>query len=337
MTDHRIAGKIARQIVLVADSRNNRRLQLIRRAGQNAIIEAASLNEIYPLAEEMAPNFLALSADFLMEPECEGVIRLARMLGSRIFFYVTDSDALIKSRLREGSICVPMEAGDGLVDLLARLEDPRVHITADSGQLELPEMILIGASTGGVSAIETVLASFPSDCPPTLVVQHMRDGFVPGLVQRLNKRCRPRVVEASDGQTLMRGTIYFASDSERHLAVSGKVTPRCALVPSPPRHGHRPAVDTLFESAVPFANRVAAALLTGMGTDGAIGLGALRLAGAHTIAQDRKTSTVWGMPRAAVEAGAAACVLPPDRIGSSLLAGRGFTLMEARGEARHGV
>lgn len=181
-------------------------------------------------------------------------------------------------------------------------------------------MILIGASTGGIAAIETVLSAFPADCPPTLVVQHIRDGFVPGLVRRLDNCCRPRVVEAMDGLRLRRGTVFFAADTTRHLTVTGLSAPRCTLLDAPPRHGHRPAVDPLFESAQSWARQVSAAVLTGMGADGAAGLAALRRAGAHTIAQDRQSSVVWGMPRAAVEAGGAAEVLPLDRIGAALLA-----------------
>jgi len=130
------------------------------------------------------------------------------------------------------------------------------------------------------------------------------------------------VVLAAEGDALKRGTVYFASDSNRHLMIKGMSGTRIALVDGPPRNGHRPAVDSLFDSALPWASRVTAALLTGMGQDGAAGLGALRRAGAHTIAQDQATSIVWGMPRAAVEAGAASEVLPIDRIGHALLARR---------------
>jgi two-component system chemotaxis response regulator CheB len=229
---------------------------------------------------------------------------------------------------------VPLRTGDGVDDLLARLADPRTHLDPGTADSRLPDMILIGASTGGIAAIETVLASFPADCPPTLVVQHIREGFVSGFVQRLNTRCRPRVVEATDGDRLCRGTVYLAADAERHLVVAGQTTPRCQLLAAAPRHGHRPAVDPLFESALPLARGVAAALLTGMGSDGAQGLGALRQAGAHTIAQDRETSIVWGMPRAAVERGAAAQVLPIDRIGAALLSGVAASSARLAGEAR---
>jgi two-component system chemotaxis response regulator CheB len=233
--------------------------------------------------------------------------------------------------LRESLVCLPLRPAEGVEDLLARMADPRAALGADAGVAILPELILIGASTGGITAIEEVLSSFPADCPPTLVVQHMRDGYIPRLVQRLDDRCRPRVVEATGGLSLRRGTIAFASDESRHLTVAGKAVPRCALSATAPVHGHRPAVDPLFLSATAFGDRVAAALLTGMGSDGAAGLGALRRAGAFTIAQDEATSTVWGMPRVAIESGAAEIVLPLARIGPALLAGRSALVPHAVG------
>lgn len=307
--------------VLVADAHAGRRMQLARRHGRHHVIEAASLAQVYPLAEEASPSVMVMSIDFLREPEFEGVVRLARLIGATLLLYSAVGQPMVNSPLRRGLPCVPLHPGDALSDLLERVADPACHLSSTSGEVGLPDLILIGASTGGISAIESVLASFPADCPPTIVVQHIREGFVAGFVQRLHSRCGPRVVIAADGETLCRGTVYIAADAERHLTVAGQGNPRCRLLPAPPRHGHRPAVDPLFESAVHRASGVAAALLTGMGSDGAAGLGALRRAGALTIAQDRATSIVWGMPRVAAESGAAKLVLPLDRIGPALLAG----------------
>lgn len=309
-------------MVLVADPRNSRRHQLVRSPHGPLALEAASLCEAFPIAEEEAPAVMALSVDFVAEPELEGILRLADMLGSKVFLYSTDGRGPARGTPAGELPCLPLRAGDTITDLVARMTDPRAHLAASDGELRAPDVILIGASTGGIAAIETVLMSYPADCPPTLVVQHIRDGFVQGLVRRLDLACRPRVVEAVDGTRLSRGTIYFAGDTDRHLTVGSPTAPRCALVSAPPRHGHRPAVDALFESALSWGPRVAAALLTGMGADGAAGMGALRRAGAHTIAQDKSSSVVWGMPRAAVEAGAAEEVLPIERIGAALLAAR---------------
>ena len=311
------------QTVLVADPLASRRKKLAQTQGATRTIEAASLMEAYPIAEEQAPAIIAISTDFLAEPELGGFLRLVEMLGSRAFLYSTEGRGPATGLAGAHLPCLAVRAGDRIHDLITRMTDPRTHLSAAEGDLRVPELILIGASTGGVAAIETVLLSFPADCPPTLVVQHIRDGFVPGLVRRLDSACRPRVVAAADGARLTRGVVYFAAETTAHLTIAGRPgAQRCALVTAPPCHGHRPAVDPLFDSAVACGDRVAAALLTGMGTDGALGLGRLHRAGAHTIAQDRESSVVWGMPRAAIEAGAAEDVLPIDQIGSALLAAR---------------
>lgn len=310
-----------RSRVLLADPQTGRRRQLVRSPLRSAVVEAASLNEVYPIAEEMAPDIIALSADFLAEPEVEGVFRLAKLMRMSIFLYAGEGRIPVGTSLRSPPRCLRLHNTDRLDDLLDRFARPETGMTEVSVTKQSPELVLIGASTGGIAAIETVLMAFPPDCPPTLVVQHIRDGFVTGLVQRLNLRCRPRVVAATDDLPLRRGTIYFAADAARHLTLSGRSSPRCALVDSAPCQGHRPAVDPLFRSAVGLGGRVSAALLTGMGTDGAEGLGALMRAGAYTIAQDQATSIIWGMPGAAVDAGAATDVLPLDWIGPALLAG----------------
>jgi two-component system chemotaxis response regulator CheB len=332
MSVHGSGRRAENGLVMVVDPRSVRRSQLLRRTGHLEVIETTSLSEAFPIAEELDPAYLALAVDLLLDPELEGLLRMADMLGTRVFLYASEGQPTVKSPLRQRLACVPLRAGDGVMDLIARLSDTRAHVPVEAGESRLPEMILLGASTGGISAIESVLIGFPADCPPTLVVQHIRDGFVAGLVRRLDARCRPRIVEAAEGQPLRRGTIYFAAAADRHLTVGGsRSLPRCTLLESPPRHGHRPAVDPLFESAVPWGPDVAAALLTGMGIDGAEGLGALRRAGAHTIAQDRESSVVWGMPRAAIELGAVKAVLALDKIGPGLLYGAGLPQSEHAG------
>lgn len=316
------AGDRAGRRILVADPHCARREHLVRRNANHRIMEAASLCEAFPLAESFVPELMALSADFLVEPEVEGLVRLAGMLDCRIFLYSGDGPPA-RGQATPDLPCVPLESTDTIADLLDRFRDPRRHFDRAADAPVLPDLVLIGASTGGIAAVEAVLHAFPADCPPTLVVQHIREGFVGGLVRRLNGTIRPQVIAAVDGDRLRRGAVYFAADGARHLALAGLSVPRCSLIAAAPVHGHRPAVDVLFESAVPWAGRVSAALLTGMGADGAAGLGALRRAGAFTIAQDRGSSVVWGMPRVAIESGAAGEVLPLDRIGPALLLGHG--------------
>ncbi len=316
--------------VLLADPQEKRRSLLARRAGHYRVVEAASLPEVYQLSESLSPEAILIAEDFLDEPEIEGIVRLAAILQTTLCAFTDQGAAALRPTLRGQLSLIPRQPEDGLPDLLYRVR-AAAGIPGPSMDHGQPDIILLGASTGGIAALETILASFPVDCPPTLVVQHIRDGFIPRLVQRLDNRCPPRIIEGSDGLALRRGTVIFAGDEARHLTVAGKSLLHCAMIAAPPCHGHRPAVDPLFESAVPLGTRVAAALLTGMGSDGAIGLGALRRAGAFTIAQDAATSAVWGMPRVAVETGAADMVLPLPRIASALLAGRGACISAAAG------
>lgn len=185
-------------------------------------------------------------------------------------------------------------------------------------------VILLGASTGGVVALEAILSHFPEDCPPTLIVQHIREGFAESMVRRFDQILRPHVVVAQEAQVLRRGHIYVAVDNSCHLGLirrGGELQARLLYEPSV--GGHCPSVDILFREAAQLAqyHRFRAALLTGMGSDGAKGLQKLQAAGAHTIAQDQESSVVWGMPRAAIDMGAANEVLPLSRIASALLQG----------------
>lgn len=179
--------------------------------------------------------------------------------------------------------------------------------------------ILIGASTGGVDVLQRVLACFPEECPPTVIVQHMPDSFLASFAQRLDQSSRPRVRLATDGAVLRPGRVLLAPGGARHLWIEGRTTLTCRLQPGERHNGHCPSIDVTFASAVPTAGAAVAALLTGMGRDGAAGLRALRDAGARTLAQDRETSVVWGMPRAAWENGGAQELVAMDRIGPRLI------------------
>lgn len=190
--------------------------------------------------------------------------------------------------------------------------------------------IVIGASTGGVEALYTVLAAMPADCPPIFVVQHMRPDFMSGFADGLDRACTAQVILARDREVARAGQIYIAPAGALHLTLTltgqGPISMR--LIEGPPVQGHRPSVDRLFHSAAVLARPPAAALLTGMGRDGAEGLLAIRMAGGPTFAQDAATSVVYGMPRVAAELGAANKILPLSRIAFALLtaAGHGQTL-----------
>lgn len=164
-------------------------------------------------------------------------------------------------------------------------------------------IVAIGASTGGVEAIFSILSALPQDCPPVLIVQHMPAAYTPGFAARLDRECSVRVVEARDALPVERGTVYIAPGGETHMALAAGA-PRISLRSTAAVSGHRPSVDVLFHSTARLGPDVVGVILTGMGCDGADGLLAMRRRGAHTIGQDRASSVVYGMPRAAAERGA---------------------------------
>lgn len=189
-----------------------------------------------------------------------------------------------------------------------------------------PDLIVIGSSTGGVEALHVLLNGFPADCPPTLVVQHVNGCFAEAIARSLNDDVRPRVSLATPDRALSRGEVLIAGGDDQHLLVGAKINAssryRCAMQAAAPMSGHRPSVDALFLSAAANAGANALGiLLTGMGRDGAQGLLAMSQAGSHTIAQDQESCVVFGMPRAAIELGAASSVLPLDQIAGSVFLG----------------
>jgi len=179
------------------------------------------------------------------------------------------------------------------------------------------ELIAIGSSTGGVEALRVLLSGFPADCAPTVIVQHVNARFAPAIAQSLDAACAARVIMAQSDVVPERGCVYFAPGGDRHLLIAnaGSKGFRTILRPGDPVSGHQPSVDVLFASvAETLGDKATGILLTGMGRDGANGLLKMAQKGARTIAQDKATSVVFGMPRAAIELGAASEVLPLNRI-----------------------
>ncbi len=195
---------------------------------------------------------------------------------------------------------------------------------ARRGRPQPPAVVAIGASTGGPAVLSTMVTQIPGDLPvPILVTVHMPAGFTAKLAASLNRRCAARVVEAVHGEPLRPRTLYLAPGGQ-HMRVArtiGGGPPCIELWDGPPEHGCRPAVDPLFRSVAEiFGPRAVGVLLTGMGRDGAAGLGMMKATGARTMAQDRDSCVVFGMPRAAIEAGAADVVAAPPEIMTYLLA-----------------
>ncbi|WP_432359306.1 protein-glutamate methylesterase/protein-glutamine glutaminase [Sporosarcina sp. UB5] len=182
--------------------------------------------------------------------------------------------------------------------------------------------VIIGTSTGGPRALQEVLTRLPSDInAPILIVQHMPPRFTKSLAQRLNGLCDIRVKEAEDGEPILKGVAYIAPGG-KHLKFEKCTAGFCVRLDDsePPRMGHRPSVDVLLESAA--SNRelqYIAAIMTGMGQDGTKGMQQLQAAcKTITIAESEKTSVVYGMPKAIVEAGLADKVVDVQNIAATI-------------------
>jgi two-component system chemotaxis response regulator CheB len=196
---------------------------------------------------------------------------------------------------------------------------PGVKAKLDEENFDERKIICLGASTGGVDALVTVLRLFPRNCPPTLIVQHMPHKFIPLFAQRLNTVCPPSVAVATTGAEIRPGRVLVAPAGQ-HLRLSRRNPGVCMVEDRPAVNGFKPSVDVLFHSAADIMGEATvAALLTGMGRDGADGLLAIRRSGGVTFAQDEATSVVWGMPRVAAEIGAVDRPLPLGKIAGAVL------------------
>lgn len=196
---------------------------------------------------------------------------------------------------------------------LRAIESERRRIT--------PELIAIGASTGGPSALSRLLAALPADLPvPVLVVQHMPHEFIPGLARWLDKVSPLQVQVAANGHELKPGVVHLSPGSAHLTVIRRGGTLVLQLLREKGDYRYQPSVDVLFGSVARACGSAAiGVVMTGMGDDGARGLLAMRDAGAYTLAQNEASSTVFGMPAAAVERGAAERVVALDDLPAAIL------------------
>jgi two-component system, chemotaxis family, protein-glutamate methylesterase/glutaminase len=182
------------------------------------------------------------------------------------------------------------------------------------------KILAIGASTGGVQALSCVLSQLPTSCPGVVVVQHMPARFTTSFANRLDNECEVNVKEAQDGDHVIPGQVLIAPGGfHMHLRRSGAIY-FVEVKDGPLVCRQKPSVDVLFESVAKYAGpNAVGAILTGMGEDGASGLLSMRKAGARTIAQDEASCVVFGMPKEAIELGAAEVITPLENIAGQLI------------------
>lgn len=341
--------------VLVVDDSPTMRALLVellnREAGIDVVGQAADANEARAKIKQLDPDVVTLDIEM---PGMSGLDFLDKLMRLRPTPVV-----VVSSLTKEGADTTVRALAAGAVDYYPKPDGSAgALLTQDKGRLgELvrcaassrhrsrpspalaasmgvsqqsdreearrrpPQIIAIGSSTGGIEALQTVLGQFPEDCPPTVIVQHINAQFAGAVARRLDGCCPPKVQLAETDTPLKRGNVYIAPGNDHHLQVRASGMFYAKLRTGDLVTGHRPSVDMLFHSVAEAAGSLAVGiLLTGMGSDGAQGLLALRNAGAWTIAQDAASCTVFGMPRAAIELGAASRVLPLNEIAGGVLA-----------------
>lgn len=339
--------------VLVVDDSAVVRAMLARELAQEPDIEvigeAADAYEAREKIVELAPDVITLDVEM---PRMNGITFLGRLMKYHpvpvvIFSSVTapNSQAAVQA-LTIGAVEVVAKPADGsttvqvmrqLVRAIRAASCANLEHEPDAGADTTPHiplyelnpalrsrvkqrLIAIGASTGGPAAIERLLSSMPAGAPPLLIVQHMPAGFTDAFARRLDSKCEMTVRQASDGDRVEAGVVLLAPGGRHMIVLRRGDELRVGLRDGPPVHHHRPALDVLFHSvAATVGADAVGVVLTGMGSDGASGLLAMREAGAHTIAQDEVSSVVFSMPEEAIRRGGASEVLPLAHIPAASL------------------
>lgn len=335
-----------RRVLVVDDSAVSRRIlsrAILSGPGLEVVAEAPDAFSAHALIAQHRPDLITLDLEM---PQMDGLAFLRHLMANDplpvivVSSHTPTGSARSLEALRVGAADVILKPAaavsftDFARELTRRIRAaagyrvqrvPFTAIAAHGSKMPpaaapLDGLIVIGASTGGPQALEALLSSLPTNLPPIVVVQHMPAGFTCLLAKHLDGACPMRVVEGRHGDQLAPGCVYVAPGG-RHLTIERNAAGlRTALTNRRPVHYQRPSVDVLFQSAAVLEGiRVVGVLLTGMGEDGAEGMEQLLLAGHQTIAQDERTSLIFGMPRAAIDRGAVRRVISLEHMPAVLI------------------
>lgn len=326
-------------VLIVDDSATMRSLisAVLRRDPQiNVVGTAADPLEARTKIKELNPDVLTLDVEMPNMNGLEFLEKIMRLRPMPVVMVSTLTQAgtdVTLAALEIGAVDAVAKPASGVpaqeafgdlaekVKIAARsrvrpMENRAAHTPDAAYQPGINHILAMGSSTGGVEALLTIISQFPANCPATVVTQHMPASFTASFAARLDRTSAAKVAEATDGAQLQPGHVYIAPGGASHLEVHNG---RCRLLPTDLVNGHRPSVDVLFNSVARQSRPMTGVILTGMGRDGAQGLLAMRQAGAHTLGQDEASCVVYGMPRAAFEAGAVERQLPLTRIAPAIL------------------
>lgn len=334
---------LTKRVVIVDDSRAIRtwlRIILNKDPRLQVVGEAASAQEARDMIKATNPDVITLDIEMPGMNGLEFLTRLMRLKPMPVVMVSSatklGSEAAI-SALTIGAVDCILKSGNGMDskashDIARRVfsaacstVQPFEKMRANVNIKRSPEtsgpqpVVLIGASTGGVNALETVLPALRVDGPPVVIVQHMPATFLVSFSHLLNKNLVQDVSFASNGFTLGPGQIVLAPEQGAHTElVQRNGSWQTYLRSNIESAAHCPSVDTLFSSAAPFGHDVIAVILTGLGRDGSVGMQLLHRSGAFTIGQDEETSVVYGMPKAAWKLGVVDKQLPLEQIGPAI-------------------
>lgn len=340
------------KVLLVDDSAVVRQvlMAVLSRAPDIEVIAAAS-DPVFAL-EKMAkewPDVIVLDVEM---PRMDGITFLRKIMSERPTPVVICSSLTARGAettlqaLAAGAVEIVTKPQIGLKQFLEQSADDFIHkvraaaqarLRRSTGPREAPPMesapvsaqamakttehlIAIGTSTGGTQALEEVLVRLPRVCPGILIVQHMPEKFTASFAERLNSLAQIQVREAKNNDRIIPGLALIAPGGKHMALKRNGAQYHVEIFDGAPVNRHRPSVDVLFRSVAKFAGRNATGIImTGMGDDGARGLLEMREAGARTVAQDEQSCVVFGMPKEAIQLGAAKEVLPLGRISSVIV------------------
>ncbi|MAU97274.1 MAG: chemotaxis response regulator protein-glutamate methylesterase [Fulvimarina sp.] len=283
-----------------------------------------------PIPVVICSSLAAENSDVMMEALAAGAVDVITKPRVSTAQFLNDSRMLIcdvakaaaHARVRAGARRQPKMVVEAkhLADVVV---PPISETRAASLRRSIPKtepIVCIGASTGGTEALAAVLTRLPAASPAILIVQHMPENFTAAFARRLDGICAVAVKEATDGDQVIAGRVLIAPGNRHMLLRRAGSRYTVAIEEGPYVCRHRPSVDVMFRTAAQNAGANAmGVLLTGMGDDGARGLLEMRVMGSHTVAQDEETSIVFGMPREAIELGAAEKVLPLQKVAEEIL------------------
>ena len=336
------------KVLIVDDSAIVRKI-FASQLGRNAQIEVVGTAPDPYIARDkilaLRPDVITLDIEM---PRMDGITFLRKLMahyplpvvvvssltpqGGQVAMEAIEAGAL-EVMCKPGAAYTVGDMGEDLIEKIKAVAGARIKKRGDAAHASsapvrrlsmtrtTDKIFAIGASTGGVEALTTVLSQLPANAPGTMVVQHMPMKFTASFAKRLNGLCAMEVKEAQEGDNLIPGRVLIAPGGVHMLLRRSGARYHAILRDGPKVFHQKPSVEVMMQSVARYAGANAVgAMLTGMGSDGARALLEMRNSGAHTIAQDEATSVVFGMPKEAIDVGAVERITPLPEIAANLLA-----------------